>query len=279
LCDLLPTFNIENNQKVNTVLQLKWRYDLEFKNCDEAPAKRAFLGVRSCDLAAIQIQDRVFLPKNSKDSKQNSVSDPSYSHHRNENFFIAVNCTVSSSTCFCASMQTGPMVKTRFDISITEIAKAPNSIESLAQNAYVFRSGSEQGEKLLQSLSMEEPPASLLEAEASAIEQNTMRMKPTPAPEEAAALLKQNASSSKWQEIESRCLSCANCTMVCPTCFCSTVDDVVNLSGTESKRERKWDSCFNPDFSYIHGGEIRTKTARGHPGAWNRAGRHHHSNH
>jgi ferredoxin len=158
-------------------------------------------------------------------------------------------------------MQTGPLAKTGFDISVTEIAPTQDSNKSPTQISYIFRAGSELGEQVLQSLSLEKSAASLLEAEAAAIDQNTLRMKPAPAPHEAAELLRQNASSSKWQEIESRCLSCANCTMVCPTCFCSTVEDVVNLSGTEAQRVRKWDSCFNPEFSYIHGGIIRTKTA------------------
>jgi ferredoxin len=45
--------------------------------------------------------------------------------------------------------------------------------------------------------------------------------------------------------------------MVCPTCFCATVEDVTDLAGTQADRMRKWDSCFTLDFSYIHGGSVR----------------------
>ncbi len=31
---------------------------------------------------------------------------------------------------------------------------------------------------------------------------------------------------SRWDDVAARCLTCGNCTMVCPTCFCSTVEDV-----------------------------------------------------
>ena len=51
-----------------------------------------------------------------------------------------------------------------------------------------------------------------------------------------------------------RCLTCGNCTMVCPTCFCTTTEDVTDLTGDHAERWRHWDSCFDLDFSYLHGG-------------------------
>ncbi|MBZ0254314.1 MAG: 4Fe-4S dicluster domain-containing protein, partial [Candidatus Methylomirabilis sp.] len=70
-------------------------------------------------------------------------------------------------------------------------------------------------------------------------------------------LLYANAEHPRWAETAERCLSCANCTMVCPTCFCSTVEDVSDLSGEAAERRRKWDSCFTMDFSYLVGGSVR----------------------
>jgi Fe-S-cluster-containing hydrogenase component 2 len=61
-----------------------------------------------------------------------------------------------------------------------------------------------------------------------------------------------------WDEVARRCLTCANCTMVCPTCFCASVEDVSDLAGVETERRRRWDSCFTMEFSYIHGGSVRT---------------------
>jgi formate hydrogenlyase subunit 6/NADH:ubiquinone oxidoreductase subunit I len=70
-------------------------------------------------------------------------------------------------------------------------------------------------------------------------------------------LLYRNYEHPRWDAVAARCLTCANCTMVCPTCFCSTVEDVTDLKGEHAERWRKWDSCFTADFSYIHGGSIR----------------------
>jgi ferredoxin len=70
-------------------------------------------------------------------------------------------------------------------------------------------------------------------------------------------LLYQNYEHPRWDQVAARCLACANCTMVCPTCFCTTVEDVTDLKGEHAERWQKWDSCFTKDFSYIHGGSIR----------------------
>jgi len=75
------------------------------------------------------------------------------------------------------------------------------------------------------------------------------------------SLLYRNSENSRWLETAKRCLTCANCTMVCPTCFCTTIEDVTDLTGKEAERRRKWDSCFTLDFSYIHGGNIRSSAA------------------
>jgi ferredoxin len=71
-------------------------------------------------------------------------------------------------------------------------------------------------------------------------------------------LLYQNFEHPRWDEIAARCLSCGNCTMVCPTCFCTNVEDVSDVTGHRAERWRRWDSCFTMSFSYIHGGSVRT---------------------
>jgi sulfhydrogenase subunit beta (sulfur reductase) len=73
-------------------------------------------------------------------------------------------------------------------------------------------------------------------------------------------LLQGNPTHKQWDDVAARCLTCANCTMVCPTCFCTTVEDHTDLTGQTAERVRRWDSCFTLDFSYIHGGSVRTET-------------------
>ena len=73
-----------------------------------------------------------------------------------------------------------------------------------------------------------------------------------------AELLYDNLTHPHWEKVGKKCMSCGNCTMVCPTCFCSTVEDVTALGGEYTDRVRKWDSCFSMEYSYIHGGSVRS---------------------
>jgi ferredoxin len=71
-------------------------------------------------------------------------------------------------------------------------------------------------------------------------------------------LLLRNLQHPRWEDVAERCLTCGNCTMVCPTCFCTAMEDASDVSGQTASRSRRWDSCFTTDFSYIHGGSVRT---------------------
>ena len=67
--------------------------------------------------------------------------------------------------------------------------------------------------------------------------------------------------AERWDDVAQRCLTCGNCTMVCPTCFCTTTEDVTDLTGDHAERWQRWDSCFDLDFSYLHGGAVRARAA------------------
>jgi ferredoxin len=206
---------------------------------DPGPVPRfAFLGVRSCDLHAIAIQDRIFL--------HGAVVDPHYQARRAQVLIIAVNCTQAASTCFCTSVNTGPRVERGFDLALTELA-----------GGFLVEVGTERGGALLGGLSSREATAEdRAEADRAVCEaagQITRRLDTTDMP----GLLYDNLEHPRWDDVAGRCLSCTNCTMVCPTCFCHSVDDVPDLSGQRSERVRQWDSCFNPEFSHVAGGNTR----------------------
>jgi len=205
---------------------------------EETPPKYAFLGVRACELAAIAVQDRVFTG--------GPYVDPVYSGRRNGAFIVAVNCTQAASTCFCTSMKTGPRCKTGFDLALTEVG-----------DAFIAEVGTDRGATVLARINTQECSADSLEradaARQQAVDQITRRMDTT----DIRNLLLTNLEHPRWQETGERCLSCTNCTMACPTCFCSSVEEVADLKNEHVERQRRWDSCFNPDFSYVHGGLVR----------------------
>jgi sulfhydrogenase subunit beta (sulfur reductase) len=203
---------------------------------------QAFLGVRACELAAIAVQDRVLLG--------DKYRDPGYGERRENVFIIAVQCTQSAATCFCASMGTGPKVSDGFDLALTEIP-GPR---------FVVKAGSERGAKVLSKLETDPATeADVRECEAvveAAAKQQTRSIDNAGIKE----LLYENFEHPRWDDVAARCLTCANCTMVCPTCFCTTVEDVSDVSGDHAERWRRWDSCFTLNFSYIHGGSIRSSS-------------------
>lgn len=208
----------------------------------EINGKLAFIGVRACELAAIEIQDQVFLGEGFKDSV--------YEAHRNNAFLIAVSCTHPGGNCFCVSMKSGPRVTRGYDLALTELDGT--------DHLFVVEAGTNKGNDLLDNLPHRDATADeLARAEdlVSSAEKNMGKKLNTEGLQEA---LYASYDHSRWDQVAARCLACANCTLVCPTCFCSTVDDVTDLSGQTAERWRRWDSCFNLDFSYIHGGTVRT---------------------
>jgi len=209
---------------------------------EEPPPRYAFLGVRACELAAIAVQDKVFLG--------GAYVDPIYQQRRASVLLIAVNCTQAASTCFCTSMKTGPRCKAGFDLALTEI-----------DSGFTVETGSERGRLLALRLPLREAQAAeLCDAEKGREEaerQITKQMNT----DGLHDLLLGQLRSPHWQTVAERCLSCTNCTMVCPTCFCSTVTEVSDLTGDRVDRERQWDSCFNVDISRVNGVPARDSIA------------------
>ncbi len=209
----------------------------------------AVIGARACDIAGMQVQDRTFLAGNGKISpllKGGIYSDPYYQARRENLFIVAVNCTRSAATCFCASMDTGPRARAGYDLALTEL-----------EDDFLVEANSTAGEALLAALPLRIADAMAESTAAKAIEaaavSQTRRMDST----DIQALLFDNLEHPRWDDVAERCLSCGNCTMVCPTCFCHRETDVTSLDGATSEHRRQWDSCFALDHSYLHGAQIR----------------------
>lgn len=200
--------------------------------------KRALLGVRACELAALQVQDRVFL--------EGPFQDPIYRERREHLFVIAVNCTQAASTCFCTSMQTGPRCRQGFDLALTEIPAG-----------FLVDVGTPLGQEILEACDFSAATPSQREAGENARQQAIDQIERHMTTDGLPELLLNNLTHPHWKEVGDRCLSCTNCTMVCPTCFCSSVTEVRDLNMDRVQRERVWDSCFNPDFSYLGGSAVR----------------------
>ncbi len=207
------------------------------------PPSYALVGVRPCELAAIRVQDQVFLG--------GPFVDPAYRSRRESAFVLAVDCGSPAGTCFCASLATGPKTGPGFDLALTELTGAD-------RHELVVEVGSERGALIVAGVDHRPTTPQELEAAAAVTAQAAGRMGRTLDTTGLQELLYRRYEDPRWDEVAKRCLGCGNCTMVCPTCFCATVEDVTDLVGASTERRRIWDSCFSQEFSYVHGGSVRT---------------------
>ncbi|HEX7525551.1 MAG TPA: 4Fe-4S dicluster domain-containing protein [Gaiellaceae bacterium] len=214
-------------------------FEIEEEPLEDAPL--ALIGVRACELRGIQIQDKVFLG--------GKFTDRDYAARRADAFIVAVNCFEPAGTCFCTSMGTGPRADSGYDLALTEILDGAHR--------FLVEAGSERGAEILAELPSHEAEPADLEAATTTVDRAAERMGRSVDATDIRNLLARNLESDRWDEVAKRCLGCTNCTLVCPTCFCSSVEDVTDLSGDTAERTRSWDSCFSLDHSYIHGGSIR----------------------
>jgi len=216
------------------------RWKIEERIIDQTPL--ALFGVFPCDLAAIQIQDRIFLREEWK--------DPFYWAHRQSAFILAVNCLHPCGTGFCASMGTGPKASSGFDLNLTEL-----------EDVFLVEIGSEGGRLVMEGLPILPTSAFWLQARQNSLDEASSKMgRSLPAPQDLPDLLLNNLDAQQWDDVARRCMSCSSCTQVCPTCFCWDARDSADLTGQTARRERLWDSCFNQDYSYIVGGNSRPNT-------------------
>ena len=209
------------------------------------PPRLAFIGVRGCELAAIAIQDRVL--------QTGPYPDVHYAARREGAFIVAVNCSQAGGTCFCTSMGTGPACGAGADVVLTEILDAGHRFAAAAATS--------RGAAVLERVATRPATQADRDAVTRVLDQAAAGIRRQLDTNGLAAKLQANLQSPYWERVAERCLSCANCTAVCPTCFCTEVADLTDLGGEHAEHVRTWDSCFNIRFSYMHGGAVRGSRA------------------
>jgi sulfhydrogenase subunit beta (sulfur reductase) len=214
-------------------------FEVQEEPVDDTPL--ALIGVRACELHGIAIQDRVLLG--------GSYADRDYAARRKDAFVVAVNCFEPGGTCFCVSMGTGPKAEAGYDLALTEILDGAHRL--------LVEIGSERGAEVLRDLPRRAAEPVDLDAAGAAVAGAVERMGRRVDVTDIRDLLARNLENELWDDVAARCLTCGNCTLVCPTCFCTSVEDVTDLTGEHAERMRSWDSCFSVDHAYIHGGSVR----------------------
>ncbi len=217
------------------------RFEIHPESHHRSP-KFAFLGVRPCDVHALAVQDAVL--------QKGRFVDADYVRRRKDCLIVAVNCTSASANCFCTSMKTGPKATMGFDLAFTEILDGDRHV-------FVMETGSEQGRAIIKDVPHEAATDADCQLAEAAVQETARRMRKQLSTDGIRELLQRRFDDRRWDQTAERCLACANCTMVCPTCFCMNVEDATDVSGAVAERWRRWDSCFTQGHTYLHGGSVR----------------------
>ncbi len=225
--------------------------EIEFNSALTESKPLAVIGLRACDLAALKLQDQHFL--------EQKYVDPYYARQREKLFIVAVNCHRSVTTCFCVATGDGPEVHAGYDLLLTEL-----------EQDFLIHSGSDSGRKILETLAtqieLKTVSAQQEQQKQQSLDQAAQQIRTLP-DRPVAQLLSHRLNHQQWTRIAERCLSCGNCTMVCPSCFCHKEYDEPALNLQSSDHLRQWDSCFTAEHSYIAGFYFRKET-RQHYRQW-----------
>ena len=203
----------------------------------------AVFGARPCEVAALEVLDRVFVGGAHQDAR--------YAQRRADAFVAVVECSTPASTCFCDSMKTGPSIETGVDLALTEL-------DDDNGHRFLVRVGSPRALAALEGVASWSATERDFAARDALLDDARRQMTRHLDVDGLADGLARNLEHPRWAEVAERCLSCGNCTLVCPTCFCSDVRDTTFSAGRWCVGEcgRR---ASDVDHSYLHGGAVRRR--------------------
>ncbi|MBS7611619.1 4Fe-4S dicluster domain-containing protein [Candidatus Bathyarchaeota archaeon] len=201
-------------------------------------------GIHPCDLRAIEKLDEFF---------SQHPEDVCYEARRKRTLIVGLTCNAVDEKCFCNSLGTGPEASTGFDILITQIS----------DGFFLVEVGSSKGLDILKTLDLAEAKPEHFEAKRKHIEHLKSSFTKTADFEGLATLAKDKLDHKIWVETAERCLSCGNCSMVCPVCYCFDLYDSLDLTLKEGVRIMELDSCQLLEYAEVAlGGNFRKERSQ-----------------
>jgi len=214
---------------------------LDIEEVSPAVERQAIIGVHPCDVNAILYLDRTFLGE---------FKDPHYEARRKNTVIISLNCAQVSENCFCSSVGTGPFLHavSGYDMLLTDF-----------EDEYLVEIKSRKAEELF-GLKGQGAGQDALKFKAEKEKSLKSKFKKAVNVLGLDNIFAENAEHPVWERTaEEKCLSCANCVMVCPTCFCYDVKDEMSLDLKTVTRYRCFDACQDMRFAEVHGGNFRQR--------------------
>lgn len=196
--------------------------------------RQVLFGIHPCDLHGLGIMDTIYGAE---------PADVHYLTPRSTTMIIGTGC-MPDKHCFCKSVGTDAPDK-GYDMFLTDIKdqyfiqiSCPEALALVERQPQLFRQTDDQDKDQYKEFWLKRDQAFTIGFEASNL----------------PALMDMEWDNPVWEELGKRCLSCGNCTPVCPTCYCFDLVDVASLDGESGTREREWDSCQFTGFAQVAGG-------------------------
>ena len=202
----------------------------------DAPELAVF-GVHTCDLAGIQCLNMVFSER---------PRDYNYLFRKDKIFLIGMECSDYCDDSASCALVNSYMPSGGYDLFFTDLG-----------DRFIIHVNTQKAEEIIEEMGL----AKAVPADITALEKvrehkrsvfrNEIGVDSRKLPE----MIAKGEKSKVWEEIGGRCVSCGNCTNVCPTCYCFDMADTINLDMKTGSRARTWDSCQFETFAAVAGGE------------------------
>jgi len=230
-----------------TLLTYDRRGDDYEMRAEADPTGHIIVGVHPYDLAAINQLDKIFI---------DTLQDEPYRRKRENSVLIGVTMQDVAETCFAGSMDTAT-AESGYDLMVTDLGER-----------FAVDIGTFEGDRLLEPVPTRNASAEEIDrvAEIEAALEDEFDRELTFPPAALPTLLEASYDDMDfWEDYAEQCLSCGTCNVVCPTCFCFSVDMIRDLEGDSGRQERRWDGCLLEDFATVAQGEnFREEVAQRH---------------
>jgi ferredoxin len=190
--------------------------------------EKVILGLRPCDASAFPVIDDIF---------NYEYKDEFYFKRREETILIGVACENSDESCFCTSVGIKPDSMYGSDIFLKK---------NTAGNYFAYVNN-EKGERLATQLKETLEEVIELVDENPVYKQTAEKIRTPLEIEKIKDWLDKNFDDPAWDEYGARCLGCASCAFLCPTCHCFDIVDEIKYN--HGLRRKNWDACQFPVFT------------------------------
>lgn len=195
--------------------------------------RKVVFGIRPCDARSFRCLDRVFL--------EQQYQDAYYAKRRRNTLLIGMACSAPASTCFCTWVRGGPFARDGLDVLFVDLG-----------DRYLVQAITSGGAALINSRAPFFRPASEADRQAAveAEKTATARIQPVPDLSGVKPWLATGFNAPLWERVFEKCIGCAVCTYLCPTCHCFDLsDEAEGDQALRGVRIRTWDTCAFPLFT------------------------------